>query len=367
MKLLNRSLILIPALIPWFAVFVLCGGCAGPQPAKTASQLWTELETASSPLAPPESWQTKSPKPDEMEQFRRSNATHLAKAADLAERYYRKFPGESNAPAARLKELELVDSAVEQGMSSLAPRRERLELARLVTSGVPESELYELRTKRVDRMAYAMEEKGVAAVMAAYEVGLRTVQKDFPNRTEIYDTLLMIAGNSDAPTAKRLVDEILASKADDSVKKHAAELKLRLDRIGKPVLLQFRALDGRDVDLGKMRGKVVLLDFWATWCGPCVAEVPRIKAAYSRLHSQGFDIVGISLDSEKEALESFVKDRQMPWPQHFDGKEWESPIAGSFGVTSLPSMWLVDKQGVLRDINAREDLESKVTSLLREN
>lgn len=148
---------------------------------------------------------------------------------------------------------------------------------------------------------------------------------------------------------------------------HTRMLQTRLNYISTmaglknhPLELKFTAVDGRKVDLSKLRGKVVLVDFWATWCPPCVAELPHLLETYQKYHSKGFEIIGISLDEDKSELEAFVKEHGMAWPQHFDGKAWESALVGKFGVAELPTMWLVDKKGMLITSNAEGRLEELV-------
>lgn len=130
--------------------------------------------------------------------------------------------------------------------------------------------------------------------------------------------------------------------------------------------MNFKAVDGRDVNVANMKGKVVLVDFWATWCGPCVAELPNVLEAYRKLNPKGFEIVGISFDNNKKDLVDFVAEQKMPWVQYFDGKGWKNDFGVAYGINSIPAMWLVDKKGLVRDLNAREGLADKVEKLLAE-
>jgi peroxiredoxin len=132
-----------------------------------------------------------------------------------------------------------------------------------------------------------------------------------------------------------------------------------------PVDLTFTATDGTQVDLAALRGKVVLLDFWATWCPPCREEGPNVVAAYNKYHDRGFEVVGVSLDQDKEELNQFAANNGMVWPQYFDGRGWGNSLAQRFGVHSIPQMWLLDKKGRVITKDGRNDLDGQVAALLR--
>ena len=150
-----------------------------------------------------------------------------------------------------------------------------------------------------------------------------------------------------------------------------AESKLRFAReLASPIELKFTAIDGREVDLARLRGKVVLLDFWATWCPPCRAELPNVKKVYAAFHVQGFEIVGISMDraGDLQKLKDFVAREGMPWPQNFEGRkhnEGGNSLAARFAVTGIPAMMLLDRSGRIVSLNAAGPrLEAEVKQLL---
>ena len=135
-------------------------------------------------------------------------------------------------------------------------------------------------------------------------------------------------------------------------------------QMGDVIDISFRSVNSGKVNLAEMKGKVVLLDFWATWCGPCIAELPNVKEAYKKYHDKGFEIVGISLDSDKSRLKDFIKENDMPWPQHFDGNGWKNKLAVTYGVRSIPAVFLVKDNKVIATGVRGSALEAKLEELL---
>ena len=181
---------------------------------------------------------------------------------------------------------------------------------------------------------------------------------------------LQMASSAKSPEADALLKKF-ADGAEPKLAEEAKEIIAQREKMAslktKPLDLQFTAADGAEVDVAKLRGKVVLVDFWASWCGPCIAEMPNVVAAYKKLHEKGFEIVGISLDQDKGKMEAAVKKHGMTWPQYFDGKGWQNKISSGFGIESIPAAWLLDKKGMLRETELRgEALAATVEKLLAE-
>lgn len=150
-----------------------------------------------------------------------------------------------------------------------------------------------------------------------------------------------------------------------------AEKKLKTE-VGQPYI-DFEQADqqGTMVSLKSVienpANKYVLIDFWASWCGPCMAEVPALKAAYDEYHKKGFEIFGVSLDNKKEAWEAAIKNKELNWLHVSDLQGWQNAAADLYGVRSIPANYLVEcATGKIVGVNLRgEAVAEKVAEYLK--
>jgi len=176
--------------------------------------------------------------------------------------------------------------------------------------------------------------------------------------------------------AQEILDLLEDDESEESIQIAAAarrtlkeiDVAANLKTGSPPLAFEAKGLDGEALSPAGFQGKVLLLDFWATWCGPCRRELPSLKTTYADLHEKGFEILGISLDNEdRDAFVDFLEKEKMTWPQVYDGKGWQAEVAQAYAVSSIPATFLVDRKGILRYRDLRgDDLRKRVEELLAE-
>jgi len=166
---------------------------------------------------------------------------------------------------------------------------------------------------------------------------------------------------------RKLVEKALSmppTASDESLKKRLADDLKRINQLGKPVSLTFQS-SGRTVDVSQYHGKVVAIVFWAAESAPCLVWIRDFAGFASDIPD--LKVVGVSLDQDRNDLDDAKRSLKIDWPNAFDGKGWQNSIARDFGINALPTLWLLDRQGRLQSLNARDNYQLKINELLRKN
>ena len=338
----------------------VCGADAPPD--KSADELWQSIQKAE-----------EAPLPHGRAQY----AEQLNNLRGLVLGFENRFPGDPRRWDAKLVRMQ-IDGTLAQADNRKPDSAPLLQLTKEIVASVdaaPETKS-EARYLAAATWMETLEASGSvtnSAARTAVDATVEELRRLYPEdqRTAMIQfELARILKTGDPAAAESILQNLGRSKNPQvaAVAQNQLATMKTLQKVAKePLDLKFKAVDGTDVDLAKLRGKVVLVDFWATWCGPCRREIPNVVATYNQLHKSGFEIIGISLDQDKAQMLAFTKQAGMTWPQYFDGKTWRNDISSRFGIEAIPAAWLVDKKGLVRSTEAHgDDLTAQVKTLLAE-
>lgn len=198
----------------------------------------------------------------------------------------------------------------------------------------------------------------VARILGMKAMLYYEIFNDSPKATELFQKLQ--AEFPETSVGKTMQATLDAIKANEKVK----EMQRKLMVGSKFPDFEEKDTNGKSISVASYKGKVVLIDFWATWCPGCLAELPNVLKVYEKYNSKGFEVIGVSLDKDLKKLTDFVKARNVPWRQYFDEPSTQK-LAQRYIISTIPATYLVNQEGVIigKDLRGPE-LEAAVAKAL---
>lgn len=301
-----------------------------------------------------------------------AQAALTARRAQLIEQIAQQA-GNPEDRAMWLRQLaDMISAAVQSGTCPDGPERLRSLFEKLQASPADKDLAAYVKFRQLTAeygLSLQAPKADFAKIQTEWLKNLEAYVQQYPTSPDAAEAMLQLAiaqefaGQEDE--AKKWYGRIVQGFANSPAAGKAAGARIRLDSVGKVLAFSGRSTAGGAIDLAQYRGKVVLIQYWATWCGPCKADMATLKELVAK-HGKSFAVIGVSLDDEPKNLGDFLAQNRLPWPQIFEEGGLDSRPANALGILTLPTMILVDPQGrvVDRNIQAAE-LEAALQKLIR--
>lgn len=328
-------------------------------PADAKPDAWLEYMEALMIIAPPD---------EKPESIRKELLAAFAKILNASQKVLR-HPDSTpvHKAQAHTYECSVLYQGARAGLPTFADLLEKQ--ARQLRAAEPKSELAALASVMAIKARHESDDGLEPTAMPAVE----QYMKDFPGDEGAIDLLQELALTAELAgklePARQAYSLIQQHFPKHETGQAVPAMLRRLELVGNSIQVSGPTLDGKKYSLTDYTGKVVLVDFWASWCPPCIVEMPQVREVYTKYHAQGFEIVGIPLDEDEETLRFFVNKMEMTWPQIFhketEKRGFDHPIAVHYGMNAIPMFFLIDRQGKVISTTVRStNLEQKVKEAL---
>lgn len=293
---------------------------------------------------------------------------HFAKHRAAIDAFIAAYPDDPRVLDARLRIISI--RAALGGMEK-KPTEIRAALEDLMalekSSKVPPARLPDIAFRRISMQMQTMEGTD-AQIREAVVVAARNFAARFPTDKRAPRLLVEAATqfDEDPRTMKDLLTSARNLSSEPELNARIDDDLRRLNALNAPVEVRFTTIQGGSFDSKRFRGKIVVILFWAAESPHSLLWMQKFVSSMKQLSSANVEIVTVSLDENRAALDEAMRNFEIKWPTHFDGKGWENSVARPLGINAIPTVWIIDRKGVLRALNARENYEAWLRKLIQE-
>ncbi|MDD5199892.1 MAG: TlpA disulfide reductase family protein [Terrimicrobiaceae bacterium] len=341
-----------------FALLTAAGAIAADAP-KDADAAWAVIEQLDK--GPPNT-------PTSRDEALRLAHEQFAKQRAALAAFVAAYPADPRALDAKLSltSIRAATGAMERKPAEI--QGALLELMAIEKSkDVPRARLPDVAFRRISLQMQTLD-GSEAEIREAVVTAARNYAARFPEDKRAPRLLVEAATqcDDDPRTMRALLTSAQTLSREPALNARIADDMRRLESLGRPVNAKFQTIQGRMIDLAALRGSVVVLLFWAAESPPSLLWMQQFRTALAKIPQENLRIVMVSLDEDRKDLDEAMRAYDITWPTHFDGKGWENAVARPLGINAIPTVWLLDKRGNLRTLNARESYDTWIRRLQRE-
>ena len=309
---------------------------------------WQQIEAMDS-TPPAGQWTTR-------EQARAGTIEYLGRQEQGLRGFIAAYPGDTHASEAKLRLAHLLATRADIEQDPRQRRASDAILDELEKEPVMKDRRADVEFARVSIFMQRVDALSGANRDTLLEKA-RGFAKQFPEDHRVAALLAEVASAfDDQPrTARALLEQALPDAKTAELRARIGDDLKRLALLGKPLEMRWTGVDGTRVDLASLRGKVVLIYFFASWSPPSMLELDWARQLTGRAPADVLQAVGICLDSDPVSVPSMLAQHEITWPVYCDGHGWQGDLVRSLGINSLPELWIVDREGVLRSLDAKDD------------
>lgn len=306
--------------------------------------------------------------PQSRDEALRLAKAHFARHRAAIDAFIKNHPSDPRVLDARLR---LISIRAALGSMEKKPAEIRAALQDLMSleksPNIPPSRLPDISFRRISMQMQTLEGTD-AQVREAVLVAARNFAIRFPSDKRSPRLLVEAATQFDEnpATMKELLNSARSLSTEPELNARIDDDLRRLNALNAPVNARFQTIQGGTVDLSTLRGKIVIMLFWAAESPHSLLWMQKFVSAMKQLSTSNIEIITVSLDENRKSLDEAMRAFEIKWPTHFDGKGWENAVARPLGVNAIPTVWIIDKKGVLRALNARDNYEAWIRKLVQE-